>query len=127
MINHNKINAAINQAFEATADKYAAAQIEAMEASIYDWDGTTTYRKSGEIVSEPRDIVDTGELKNSLHQLYGVGIRTYLYLASHAAEVHQGYISDRGNSKPARPWTKLAREQFVDLQISMADELGKHL
>ena len=123
MFDHNQINKLINQSFEITADAYAEAQMDAMEARIYEWDGTTTYRKSGEVVTEPRDVVDTGELKDSLVELRGVGVRLYVYLAAHAAEVHQGYTTESGRSKPARPWTKLARELFIDIERNMGDEL----
>ncbi|MGL5944264.1 MAG: hypothetical protein ACRC2S_28615 [Waterburya sp.] len=126
MIDYSQVNTIITEAFEATADKFAEAQIDAMEAYVYDWD-TTTYRKSGEVVDSPRDIVDTGELRDSLTQLYGVGLRVYMYLASHAAEVHEGYINEFGNAKPARPWTRVAREMFIDLELTMAQELSKRL
>ena len=127
MFDYNAIDKAINQSFEATADKFADAQIEALNAEIYDWDGTTTYRKSGEIVDSPRDAVDTGELQNSLIQVRSVGARVYLYLAAHALDVHEGYVTDFGNSKPARRWTKMAYERFIDLERTMATELDKRL
>ena len=127
MFDYNQINSIVSGAFEATADAYAQAQIEAIQAEVYPWDGTVTYRKSGEIVSEPRNAWDTGELGESLVQLKGIGLRLYLYLAAHAAEVHEGYETANGNSKPARPWTKVAREMFIDLEMTMADELRKRL
>ena len=127
MIDKDILSTIINDAFDATADAYAEAQIDAMYADIYRWDGTTTYRKSGEIVNSPRDIVDTGELVNSLIQLKTAGARTYIYLAAHALDVHQGYTTEYGNTKPGRPWTEIARQRFIDLEQTMAIELRKRL
>lgn len=127
MFNTHKINAILNKAFQTTADAYGEAQKKAMEAVIYPWDGTVTYRKSGEIVDSPRDIVDTGELRDSLVEIKAQAIRSYLYLASHSADVHEGYVTDGGNSKPARAWTKIARERYIDLERTMAEEIRRNL
>lgn len=123
MFDNDAINRAISEAFNATADAYAEAQIEAMNAPIYDWDGTTTVRKSGEVVTSPRDIPDTRHLENSLVQLKGIGLRTYIYLAAYALDVHEGYVTESGTVKPDRKWTKVAREIFINLELTMADEL----
>jgi hypothetical protein len=127
LINYDALDNIINKAFEATADGFGEAQLAAIEAPIYDWDGTTTYRKSGEVVTEPRNIVDTGELRDSLSQIKDKGSRTYVYTADYASDVHEGYETDAGNTKPSRPWTKLAREQFIDLEQTMAQELNRRL
>lgn len=127
MFDLTAVNKAIAQSFEQTADDFAKAQVKALEAEIYDWDGTVTYRKSGQIVSSPRDIVDTGELRSSLMQLYGINVRVYVYVAAHAADVHEGYITDAGFEKPARRWTKEARERYIDLQATFANYLANNL
>lgn len=127
MINYNALNNIINEAFDSTADAYGEAQLEAIEAPIYDWDGTTTYRKSGDVVEEPRDIVDTGELRDSLIQRKANGSRVYIYSADHAEDVHEGYRTEAGKDKPSRPWTKVAREEFIDLEQTMAKELNRRL
>lgn len=127
MINYQELNQAINEAFEATADEYQDAQIQALHAPIYQWDKTTTVRKNGDVVTSPRDVVDTGSLAESLTPIKGVGIRIYLYLIDYAADVHQGYQTKSGKSKPARPWTKVARERYIDLESTMAQELKRRL
>jgi hypothetical protein len=127
MINYQELNQAINDAFEATADQYQDAQIKALHAPIYRWDSTTTIRKSGKEVTSPRDIVDTGELERSLVSVKGIGIRFYFYLIDYAADVHEGYETDSGKKKPARPWTKVARERYINLENTMAQELSRRL
>jgi hypothetical protein len=127
LINYQELNQAINEAFEATADAYQDAQIQALHAPIYKWDGTTTIRKSGKEVTSPRDVVDTGALEESLVPIKGVGIRIYFYLIDYAADVHEGYETESGKSKPARPWTKVARERYINLESTMAQELSRRL
>jgi hypothetical protein len=127
LINYQDLNRAINAAFEATADAYEDAQIQALNAPIYKWDGTTTIRKSGKVVTSPRDVVDTGELQRSLFPIKSPGFRVYLYLINYAADVHEGYETDSGKKKPARPWTKVARERYIDLESTMALELNRRL
>lgn len=126
-INRLVINRLVNESFEATADAFADAQTQALNAEIYEWDGTITHRKSGEIVGSPRDAVDTGELENSLIQLKTIGARTYLYLATHALDVHEGYVTPSGNAKPARRWTEVAYQRFINLEAKMAEELRQRL
>lgn len=126
-LNLDQLNQKISSAFEATADAYADAQIEAMEAVIYEWDGTITHRKSGEVVDSPRNIIDTGELRDSLSQENETLKRTYNYTADHAGEVHEGYTTLSGIEKPARPWTERAREEFIDLEQTMGEELRKQI
>lgn len=89
---------------------------EAMQESTWNWPGTT-FRQNGEVVSSPRNIVDTGELINSkkLSTRFGVTQASYLltYTAPYAALVHWGgYISPYGRAGdqtyiPGRPWAQL--------------------
>lgn len=126
-INLDKVNHAISESFEVTADKFSETQIEAMEADIYPWDGTVTYRKSGEVVDyDPRNIVDTGNLRNSLLELQTGLIRRYIYTEHYAMEVHYGYINEFGTRKPGRPWTEIAQRE-LDLEKTMGEELKKRL
>lgn len=73
----------------------------AMESSVWDWDGDT------------RDIVDTGELKNSLNIFIDNNNNLHIvYDKDYAAIVHYGgYFNAFGNKNasqyyPGRPWVK---------------------
>lgn len=104
-----KLNSHIQQAFHETADRFGDALDDAMDAKIYEWD-TTTHRKSGEVVDSPRNIVDTGYLKNSRYDVSKMDARNYIYPADYAGDVLEGYVDEWGNSKPGRNWVKVATE-----------------
>ena len=75
----------------------------------WDWkeaDGTTR-RKNGEVVSEPRDIVDMGKLLQSKQRKQsGRNVVDFEWTADHAEGVHDGYKTKSGTLNPARPWTE---------------------
>lgn len=73
------------------------------------WKGAEweTRRKNGQVVTEPRDIVDTSALLNSkkrddIHS----SITEFEWTAPHAEAVHDGYTARNGTRNPARPWTE---------------------
>jgi hypothetical protein len=70
-------------------------------------EGVTTRRKNGEQVTQPRDIIDTGELLQSKTRLVtGRSSQEFLWSAEHAQRVHDGYTARSGIRLPARPWTE---------------------
>ena len=74
----------------------------------WDWKGLdgTTRRKNGEIVREPRDIVDMGTLLQSKQRKHsGRNVVDFEWTADHAEGVHDGYKTKGGTLNPARPWT----------------------
>lgn len=68
----NYFDGSFEQAFQAMAGELADAFQEAFDAPIYDWD-RITLRSTGELVGTPRDIVDTGELRNSQYLILSEG------------------------------------------------------
>lgn len=69
--------------------------------------GGATKRKNGEVVTEPRDIVDLGVLLQSkTRNDISNSVTEFVWDAPHAGGVHDGYTSRRGGSYPARPWTE---------------------
>lgn len=56
-------------AFMAMSEGFGLACQSNLEDVRWQWPRTTV-RKSGDVVSSPRDIVDTGELKNSYQVQY---------------------------------------------------------
>lgn len=75
-----------------------------------------TKRKNGDIVSSPRDIVDSGELDRSLYsEVQGISGEVGAK-ADYAALVHEGYTTTGGNDVPSKPFLKTA--------FTEADRLG---
>jgi len=118
--------AAAKRAFDKTAQDFAIAQQEQMDAEVYDWPRTTE-RSSGEVVSSPRDIVDTGELKESLEVSEVSRFQyEYYYPPDYAAIVHEGGKTASGREYPARPWIEdsaIAMDIQQTLGEYLADEL----
>lgn len=82
---------------------------EQINAIKWDWKGTSgeTRRKNGERVTEPRNIVDTGELLRSKQRRdSGRSSAEFEWTAQHAEGVHDGYVAKSGAIIPARPWTE---------------------
>ena len=127
-----KMQMAVNKALTRGAQKgtsyvekgLKAALDKALMASV--WTGfspkTPYSRKNGQVMgSGPRDIVDTGALKNSLNILTKFSVTKVnleiQYSAPYAALVHYGgVIKPYGNSRaadviiPARPWIRAVLE-----------------
>jgi len=80
-----------------------------LSLSQWDWKGPDgrTRRKNGEVVTEPRDIIDTGALLSS-KQRKDINSATteFQWRAEHAEAVHDGYKHKSGETMPARPWTE---------------------
>lgn len=81
-----------------------AALHEAIESPVWNWNGRETTRTDGEIVGNPRNIVDTGALADSLVITNnGLGL-IVSYRAPYAAIVHYGGITWNGGMITPRPW-----------------------
>jgi hypothetical protein len=92
---------AIELAWTDTVDAIAQANTQAIESVRYDWPRSTT-RSDGTVVTSPRDIVDTGHLRDS-QQLTRSGDDFKIEWAAEAFEVHEGI-----DNKPPRRWTQQA-------------------
>ncbi|MBW4422487.1 MAG: hypothetical protein KME13_25295 [Myxacorys californica WJT36-NPBG1] len=120
-----KLNGAIDKAFKETVEAYGDECQEAIESPIWKWDGYTL-RKNGEFVGSPRDIVDTGELRDSQQEpVYDGNSATIEWTAEHAGNVHEG-IDSNGNPIPARPWTEEAMRN-TDFEGIMGEALKREL
>lgn len=124
-INLNKINSAIARAFDETIDALSDAYDDAMTDETWEWDGIT-YRKNGEVVGSPRNIIDTEELIDSKLISRNNSNAKFEWTADHAAIVHDGATLKNGTELPAQPWTKLARERF-DASAFMQRKLNRNL
>ena len=94
----------------------------------WNWKGPDyeTRRKNGQVVTEPRDIVDTATLLNSkrrddIHS----SITEFEWTAPHAGGVHDGYTARGGIRYPARPWTEPTIEDIEEVINNLLKEGSK--
>jgi hypothetical protein len=94
----------------------------------WDWKGIdgTTRRKNGEVVSEPRNIVDMGKLLQSKQRKQaGRNVVDFEWTTDHAEGVHDGYRAKSGASNPARPWTDLTLADIDEVVDGILRNGGK--
>ena len=109
----------VNQrTFAYTMDWADADFDEQIQSDQWDWKGPDgkTRRQNGSVVTEPRDIVDTGTLLRS-KQRNNINNSTteFTWTANHAEGVHDGYVSKGGGVNPARPWTQPTLEDIDEI------------
>lgn len=95
--NRSKLNSLRQKVFHKTADRFGEALEDAIGADIYEWDGIT-HRKSGEIAGSPRNVVDTGNLKNTRYDVAKVNRRDYIYPADYAQEALEQHLTSDGDN-----------------------------
>lgn len=124
-IDLNKLNSAINRAFDVVVDAQGEAFQNALTSDIWEWP-RETLRQNGDLVSSPRDIYDTGELYDSLVISRTASAAEYTWEADHAAISHDGATTKNGTELPARPWTKAGLKE-CDAAGIMQQQLDKYL
>lgn len=120
MINWNLGRQLAIESFDEMVGEFAQEINFQIEDAKWNWPRETV-RKNGSVVGSPRDIVDTGELKNS--QFVENVSDTYKvigYTAKHAALVHEGYQIERNDGTvtdvPARPFIDTAIEDYNPIE-----------
>ena len=119
----NRVETSLSQALD-----------RAMESSSWGWTSRTTLRRNGSSVGSPRDIVDTGKLKDSkklkTRFLQSGGSVAIEYGAPYAKLVHfGGAITPYGRkgralvTLPARPWITATLEGGYGIEKFNADEI----
>ena len=115
---------AASQAFREYVAKIGDQFQDEIESQTWTWTpGVTTRRRNGIPVTSPRDIVDTGQLRDSQQKpvissdLYGFSA-TINWTAPYAEIVLNGPKGFNGASYPARNWIesgmkKLDMEKFI--------------
>lgn len=108
------------------AKTQAAVYQQAIQANVYDWPRVTR-RSNGRIVTAPRNIVDTGRLKNSqtFNQLSAFVIQ-YTWAADYAASVYYGGTTTAGLEAPARNWITHANKNIRNPLDMLVAELRKN-
>ncbi len=78
----------------------------ALTRPVYDWDLGNTIRSNGQVAGSPRNIVDTGLLRQSNTGPIIKGLRAeFRWTAPYSVAVHEGARLVNGTLLPARPWT----------------------
>jgi phage gpG-like protein len=120
MINWNLGRQLAIESFNEMVDEFAQEINFQIEDTKWNWPRETV-RKNGSVVGSPRNIVDTGELKNS--QFIEDVSDTYKvigYTADHATLVYEGYQIERSDGKitnvPARPFIDTAIEDYNPIE-----------
>lgn len=86
----------------------------------------TTRRKNGEVVSSPRDIVDTGALLQSKRkEQVSNSIVEFIWEDEVAEGVHDGMVTKRGKRLPARPWTEPTLDEIEGIIETMLRQGGR--
>ena len=113
-IDLSRLNSAIDNAFAATVQDVATAAQLALTAKRWRWSGATV-RRSGEIATSPRNIIDTGVLYRSQQVKVDRKLASISYSAKYAAIVHRD-----------RPWLSTALKES-DAVKTFAKHLRRNL
>jgi hypothetical protein len=112
MIDFSPIDRMIEDSFEELAQEFAITQIEQLESEKWDWPRQTV-RSDGSVADSPRDIIDTGALRDSLYLEWISPLEcVYHYDANYAIFVHEGARLQNGTELPARQWVWGALEEY---------------
>lgn len=115
-INTQKIDKAINTAFDKTCDRLSQAFDDAIADEIYSWPRETK-RRNGRIAGKTRDIIDTGELLESKQVARSANAAEFSWDTEYSAAVHEGATTRSGAELPARPWTEKAMEEVNPQEV----------
>jgi hypothetical protein len=90
-----------------------------------DWPNSTR-RKNGQVVSSPRDIIDTGALLQSKRrEQISNSVVDFIWDDDVAEGVHDGMISKSNKRLPARPWTEPTLDEIEGIIENMLRQGGR--
>lgn len=100
---------AMHKAFQAVAREAFASMQQSFTAEAWDWPGETE-RGGGAVAGSPRNLIDTGNLRQSgFYEFTSPTSARFTWSANYAGAVHEGYRRFRADGSfstwPARPWT----------------------
>lgn len=103
-LNPKALDRAAARAFRKTVNQVESELTRAFDKPVWDWDGQTQ-RRNGEVAGSPRNIVDSGKLRDSQQpaQYTGPLNAQVVWTAPHAPAVFLGAVyRTRQYSLPAR-------------------------
>ena len=72
-INSSLLTQILKSHLDSKTEKLTEGLKNSLDSTIFSW-GSVTHRKSGEIVSDPRNAIDTGKLQESIKSEEGRGL-----------------------------------------------------
>ena len=130
-MNWNLPDELIEEAFQELVHDFDEQLRSEITSEKWDWDRITHRRvgagKTGKIAGSPRDIVDTGELRDSqgIVEISATEV-TYNWDSDHAMIAHQGARLSNGGYIRPRKFTETAQEEYP-LQENFDRILGEKL
>lgn len=130
MINWKLPDELITEAFRETVGGLAEECTNQIESEKWNWPRVTD-RKNGAVVFSPRDIVDTGTLRDSqeIHEISDNYSEIH-YPVEYALWVHEGGIIERADGTeteiPPRPFIDAAVREYKPLE-AFENNLGEKL
>lgn len=111
-IDTQKLNKAIDRAFDATTDRMSQAFDDAIADKIYEYPRATK-RRNKSVVTSPRDILDLGNLydSKSIARSSDGNAVEFSWETPYSMAVHEGHTTKSGASVPPRRWTEKAMEE----------------
>ena len=113
--------------FERSMDWADADFDRQMTSEQWLWKGPEgqTRRKNGQVVTEPRDIVDTGALLQSKRrETVSPSVTEFIWDDPVAGAVHDGSRTKGGGSNPARPWTEPTLQEIDEVIQTILNRRG---
>lgn len=122
------LNDVYGNAFSRVVDSLAEECQNVIEETRNWGDFGETKRQSGEVVDGgKRNIVDTGELRDSQHvERIDNTVANIVYDAPYAVFVYGGYTTKSGTRVPGRRWGKVAADR-LNLDQAMKREVENEL
>lgn len=122
----DRILAQIVKAFEDTNIQAYYEFKETIESEVFFWDRMTR-RSNGSTVFTPRDIVDTGEFRDSQDLVPVSPYRVeHIWTADHAPRILFGFERSDGSDAPERDWMTATLERW-DIREDFKANLRKRL
>lgn len=132
----NRADEAARRASQIVMGELFAAFQQSFTAPVWQWTDTITPRGGGGTAGSPRNIIDTGNLRQTgSWQMIGPYQGKFTWSANYATAVHEGaFIFPWGNRNaqrvqlPPRPWTRavLGQEQVGGIKpYDMGERLTK--
>lgn len=110
----------LSDALRATVEDIDAAFLAVIDSSIFPWPGLT-YRRNGELVGSPRDIVDTGDfIRSQSFSFLSALLARFVWSVEYAAIILYGATLENGGIIRARDWIAATRQQ-VDFEELLAE------
>jgi hypothetical protein len=121
-----RFDKAVGNALAGTVQEFEGALTDAINSAVYFWPGETI-RSTGEVAKSIRNIVDTGEFRDS-QRATQISLKRWeiSWEVAYAVVILLGFQGVAGNSQPGRDWISYALGN-IDLAKVFSEELRGRL